>query len=98
MPSGFKHLCPWDSLTLSYPVSVLPCILAFSYDTPVYLDLCSSLNCLYHTTKFVIRQYVFRNYTYEISNYFSTSVLNYYEKRDTITPIEWERSMLYDQV
>ncbi len=82
MLSGVKHLCASGNLTLSYPVSVLPCTLAFPCGTPICLDLCSSLNCLYYTTKFVFCQYVFRNYFYEIRNYFSLCVLTYYENRN----------------
>ena len=45
---------------------------------------CPSL-LLYYTTKFVICQYVNRNFFCEIRNYFSDCVLIYYEIRDTIT-------------
>ena len=44
---------------------------------------CPSL-LLYYTTKIVVCQYVFRNFFYEIRNYFSDCVLIYYAKRDTI--------------
>ncbi len=44
---------------------------------------CPSL-LLYYTTKFVICQYVLRNFFYEIRNIFSPCVLIYYEIRDTI--------------
>ena len=39
----------------------------------------------YYTTKFVICQYVLRNFFYEIRNYFSARVLICYEKRDTMS-------------
>ena len=42
---------------------------------------CPSL-LLYYTTKFVVCQYVNRNFFYEIRNYFSDCVLIYYAKRD----------------
>ena len=45
---------------------------------------CPSL-LLYYTTKFVICQYVLRNFFYEIRNYFSLCVLIYYEMRDTMS-------------
>ena len=45
---------------------------------------CPSL-LLYCTTKFVICQYVLRNFFYEIRNYFSLFVLICYEMRDTMS-------------
>ena len=44
---------------------------------------CPSL-LFYYTTKFVVCQYAIRNFFYENRNNFSSFVLIYYEKRDTI--------------